>query len=601
MIAIFLLLLQISEPPAWSQDAVWYQIFVERFHNANPDNDPDLSTMRGSWPHLQPEGWTVTPWGHDWYERDDWAKAANLDFYTAVQLRRYGGDLQGVIEKLPYLADLGITAIYLNPLNDAPSLHKYDARTYHHIDVNFGSDPEGDLAAIATEDPSDPSTWVWTMADLEFLDLIEKAHRLGIRVILDVSWNHTGITFWAWQDVLKNGASSKFADWYEIESFEPFSYKGWAGVRELPEWKKFGAERKVHGQPVPGTLHPEVRDHIFAVTRRWMDPRGDGSTEYGVDGFRLDVAELIPVGFWREYRTFVRSINPDAYLVGEVWWETWPNTMLDPGPWLKGDVFDAVMNYRWYKPTRSFFANAQPSVLTASQYVSHLDSVSRGLKASTQRAMMNLTASHDSERFSTSILNADRRYKYRMSPRETPTLDVGPADAWTLRLQRLILIHQFTYIGAPHIWNGDEFGMWGADDPDMRKPILWPELSFDDERAHPFGRMRATVPARADMELHAFYKTLIALRRSHEALRRGTLTYAQTSDPMNALAYVRATASDRVIVVFNNAASATDLNVNGVPDGSYVEAVSGTPFRISGKTLSVKMDAKSAIILIPAR
>lgn len=593
--------MQISEPPAWSQDAVWYQIFVERFHNGNTHNDPDLSTMRGSWPHLQPEGWTVTPWGQDWYEQEDWAKNANLEFYTAVQLRRYGGDLAGVIKKLPYLADLGITAIYLNPLNDAPSLHKYDARTYHHIDVNFGSDPEGDLAAIATEDPNDPSTWVWTMADLEFLDLIEKAHRLGIRVILDVSWNHTGITFWAWQDVLKNGANSPYADWYEIESFEPFSYKGWAGVPELPEWKKFGAERKVHGQPVPGTLHPQVRDHIFKVTRRWMDPYGDGRTEYGVDGFRLDVAELIPIGFWREYRTFVRSINPDAYLVGEVWWDTWPDTMLDPNPWLKGDVFDAVMNYRWYKPTRSFFANAQPAVLTASQYISHLDSVSRGLKLSTRRAMMNLTASHDTERFSTSILNADRRYKYRMSPRETPTLDVGPADAWTLRLQRLILIHQFTYIGAPHIWNGDEFGMWGGDDPDMRKPILWPELSFNDEKAHPFGRTRATVPARANMELHAFYKTLIALRRSHESLRRGTLTYAQTSDPMHALAYVRATSGDRVIVVFNNATGATDLNVKGVPDGSYVEAVSGTPFRISDQTLTVSMDGKSAIILIPAR
>ena len=600
MIAIFLFLLQISEPPAWSHDAVWYQIFVERFHNGNPDNDPDLSTMRGSWPHLQPEGWTVTPWSHDWYERDEWAKASNLDFYTAVQLRRYGGDLKGVIDKLPYLADLGINAIYLNPLNDAPSLHKYDARNYHHIDVNFGPDPEGDLAAIATEDPGDPSTWVWTMADLEFLDLIEKAHRLGIRVILDVSWNHTGITFWAWQDVLKNGAKSRYADWYEIESFDPFSYKGWAGVPELPELKKFGAEGRKHGQPVPGTLHPDVRDHIFAVTRRWMDPYGDGRTEYGVDGFRLDVAELIPMGFWREYRTFVRSINKDAYLVGEVWWETWPDKMLDPGPWVKGDVFDAVMNYRWYKPTRSFFANAQPSVLTASQYVAHLDSVSRGIKTSTQRAMMNLTASHDSERFSTSILNADRRYKYRMSPRETPDLNVGPADAWTRRLQRLILIHQFTYIGAPHIWNGDEFGMGGADDPDMRKPILWPELSFEDERAHPFGKPRATVPARADMETHAFYKTLIAIRRGHPALRTGSLQYAQTSDPVNGLAYVRTAGDDRVIVVFNNAASATDMNVKGVPDGAYVDAVSGTPYRISGRSVSLKMDGKSALILIPA-
>ncbi len=598
MIIILLFLLQIAEPPAWSQDAVWYQIFVERFHNGDPSNDPTLATMKGSWPHVQPEGWAVTPWTHDWYAQESWATDAKLPFYTAVQLRRYGGDLKGVIDKLPYLADLGITAIYLNPINDAPSLHKFDARHYHHIDVNFGSDPIGDMEAIATEDPADPSTWVWTMADLEFLDLIEKAHRLGIRVVLDVSWNHTGVTFWAWQDVLKNGKASKYADWYEIESFEPFRYRGWAGVRELPEWKKFGAEGRVLGQPVPGNLHPDVVKHIEAVTRRWMDPMGNGSTQYGVDGFRLDVAELIPIGFWRDYRKFVRSINKDAYLVGEVWWETWPEKMLDPGPWLKGDVFDAVMNYRWYKPTRSFFANAQPSVLTASEYVSHLDSVSRGIRPSTQRAMMNLTASHDSERFSTSIQNAENRYKYRMSPHETPGLRIDRPDAWTRKLQRLILIHQFTYIGSPHIWNGDELGMWGADDPDMRKPIIWPELTFDAERAHPFGKVRTTDAVAADLAWRDEYKALIAIRRNHPALSRGGLRYLQTSESIQGLAYARELGTDCVVVVFNNSTAAVDMNVKGAPDGSYSDAINGTPYTISNRSLNLKMDAKSAVILV---
>ncbi len=587
MVILIALLFQFSEPPEWAHQAVWYQIFVERFHNGDSSNDPTLKTIKGSWPQIQPEGWTVTPWTHDWYEQEKWAKEANFDFYTSVQLRRYGGDLKGVIQKLPYLADLGITAIYLNPLNDAPSLHKYDARHYHHIDVNFGSDPLGDLAAIATEDPSDPSTWVWTMADLEFLDLIEKAHRLGIRVILDVSWNHTGMTFWAWQDILEKGEDSKFAHWYTIDSFDPLTYTGWAGVPELPEFNQSS-----------GNLPDDVKAHIFEVTRRWMDPMGNGNLDYGLDGFRLDVAELVPMAFWREYRTFVRSINPNAYLVGEVWWESWPDTMFDPAPWLQGDVFDAVMNYRWYKPSRSFFGDAQPRIHTTSEYVSHLDSVARGIPLANQRAMMNLTASHDSERFGTSIQNPNLPYKYRMSPRETRTMRIDKPDAWTRQLQELILIHQFTYIGAPHIWNGDEFGMWGADDPDMRKPIIWPELEFTPESTHPMGLPRARNEVVADMSLHAFYKTLISIRRMNPALTRGSVRYLTTGSDEQALAFLRETEGNTVLVVFNNALSEHALNVKGAPDGTYEDAIDGTPFQISGGSLDLKLEAKRARILI---
>lgn len=587
MVILIALFFQFSEPPDWAQQAVWYQIFVERFHNGDPTNDPTLETIQGSWPHVQPEGWGITPWTHDWYEQEVWAKEANLDFYTSVQLRRYGGDLTGVIKKLPYLADLGITAIYLNPLNDAPSLHKYDARHYHHIDVNFGSDPEGDMAAMATEDPSDPSTWVWTMADLEFLDLIEKAHRLGIRVILDVSWNHTGMTFWAWKDVVEKGKDSEFAHWYNIDSFDPLTYTGWAGVPELPEFDKSS-----------GNLPDDVKAHIFAVTRRWMDPMGNGDLAYGVDGFRLDVAELVPKSFWREYRTFVRSINPDAYLVGEVWWEHWPESMLDPAPWLQGDVFDAVMNYRWYKPSRSFFGDAHPRIFTTSEYVSHLDSVARNIPMANRRALMNLTASHDSERFGTSILNSNLPYKYRMSPRETRTMRIDKPDAWTRQLQELILIHQFTYIGAPHIWNGDELGMWGADDPDMRKPIIWPELDFTPESTHPLGLPRARNEVVADMSLLSFYKILIGIRRENPALTKGALRYLITGSDQQALAFVRETDTNTVLVVFNNALSETTLNVKGAPDGIYEDAIDGTPFQISDGSLDIRLGAKRARILI---
>ncbi len=156
--------------PAWAKDVVWYQIFVERFRNGDPSNDPTLHDMESSWPPTKPEGWQPTPWTHDWYRQEDWAGATGEDFYYTAQLRRYGGDLQGVLDRLDYLRDLGVTALYFNPINDAPSLHKYDARTYRHIDRNFGPDPQGDEALIAAEDPTDPATWQWTAADSLFVD-----------------------------------------------------------------------------------------------------------------------------------------------------------------------------------------------------------------------------------------------------------------------------------------------------------------------------------------------------------------------------------------------------------------------------------------------
>ncbi|MEK6255117.1 MAG: alpha-amylase family glycosyl hydrolase, partial [Gemmatimonadales bacterium] len=144
--------------PAWSKDVGWDQVFVERFRNGDPSNDPTLDDMVGAWPDLRPDGWEPTPWTQDWYRQESWAEATGLPFYQAVQLRRYGGDLHGVIDQLDYLQDLGVTAMFLNPINDSPSLHKYDARHYRHIDRNFGPDPEGDAAAAAVEDPADPAT-----------------------------------------------------------------------------------------------------------------------------------------------------------------------------------------------------------------------------------------------------------------------------------------------------------------------------------------------------------------------------------------------------------------------------------------------------------
>jgi cyclomaltodextrinase len=177
--------------------------------------------MAGSYPGALPAGWSVTHWGHDWYGHEPWLDSVNADgFYSKIQARRYGGDLQGVLDKMDYIQSLGITAIYFNPLNDSPSLHKYDAASYTHIDRNFGPDPKSDAELMNSENHNDPSTWKWTSADKLFLNVISEFHRRGIKVIMDYSWNHTGRVFWALNDIRKNGRNSEFNEWYSIIEYD---------------------------------------------------------------------------------------------------------------------------------------------------------------------------------------------------------------------------------------------------------------------------------------------------------------------------------------------------------------------------------------------
>lgn len=545
--------------PKWAQEAFWYQIFPERFRNGDPANDPSLHDMEGAWPYLQPEGWEVTPWGHDWYAQEEWAKKSGEGFYTTVQLRRYGGDLQGVLDRLIYLKDLGVTAIYFNPLNDSPSLHKYDARNYRHIDRNLGPNPKADEAQMATENPVDPNTWTWTEADNLFLKVIETCHKEGIRVIMDYSWNHTGSTFWAWQDVLANQQESAFANWYEIEVFDDpateaneFAYSSWAGEKELPELKKVDAVSREQGVPYEGNLAGPVKQHIFHVTRRWMDPNGDGDPSDGIDGFRLDAAEQVPMGFWRDYRKYVRSINEEAVLIGEIWWKEQPEEMMDPRPYVAGDVFDAVMHYQWYKPSRQLFANANGG-MTPSAFAAAMDAVYADYDPNVARAMMNLIASHDSPRFATSFYNSGP-YKKDCSPRENASYKIDRPDELTQRRQRLMLTYQFTFLSAPHVWNGDEAAMWGADGPDTRKPLLWAgkRYQYDSENTHPTGKKRPLNHIKGpDQEFRDTYKWLASLRKKQPALVYGDLEWVLTDDENQLLAYKRSFEGEEVLVIFS--------------------------------------------------
>ncbi len=564
-------------PPDWAKDQIWYQIFVERFNNGDTTNDPTPQTMYASSNFQQaPDNWEITPWTHNWYETEEWADSLNGDFYSKLQFRRFGGDLQGVMDKLDYLQELGVTAIYFNPLNDAPSLHKFDARNWRHIDVTFGPDPEGDMEIIASEDPADPATWKWTSADSLFLNLVDELHKRGMKVIVDYSWNHTGTEFWAFQDVLKNQNNSKYKDWYEIKQFDnpdtpedEFEYEGWAGLSSLPEIRKVDiTTERHHGRPYEGNINKGAKQHIFNVSQRWLAP--DGNTGKGIDGYRLDVADQIGLGFWRDYRTFIKSVNPDAYLIGEIWWEEWPDKLMDPTPYMMGDVFDAVMFYQLYRSQRMFFADVDDK-LNAEQLKDSLISIYGRHDKPMQYSMMNTAATHDSPRLLTSFDNKGG-YKVWAKPNDDSTYQTGKPSPESYKRVKLYLMNQFTLPGGPQIWNGDEMGMWGADDPDCRKPLWWPEYEFDDEYRNNYQKGEKTYDKVGyNEEYHNFYKKIIKIRKDNPVLTTGDLKFLLAEG--NKLMYERVNGSDQIIVAFNMENEDAIFNL---PSASYTNLMDNT-------------------------
>ncbi len=574
-------------PPSWAKNQIWYQIFVERFNNGDTTNDPTPKNIFSSSNFVPvPDNWSITPWTSNWYKPDLWADSIKGDFYSNLQYRRYGGDLQGVIDKIDYLKELGITAIYFNPLNDAPSLHKFDARNWRHIDVNFGPDPVGDNLIINNENPGDPTTWQWTSADKLFLKLVEKLHKNGIRVIVDYSWNHTGVEFWAMKDIVKNQQNSSYTDWYDIISFDDtatsqdeFTYHAWLDIQSLPEIKKVNiTSKRQPGHPYEGNINDAAKAHIFEVTSRWLAPDGDISK--GIDGYRLDVADHIGLGFWRDYRTFVKSINPNAYLIGEIWWEAWPDKLMNPKPYLKGDAFDAVMYYQIYKPARYFFAKTDIKY-DANQFKDSLLTLWSKISKPMQFAMMNTAATHDTPRLLSSFYNKGM-YKVWAKPSEDTTYNTGKPDEETYKRVKLYLIHQFTIPGAPQIWNGDEMGMWGADDPDCRKPLWWQSLTFDDEYRNNFQPGKKTYDSVSFNKEHfEFYKKIIAIRKQNPVLATGDIKFIKAEGEL--LVYKRFDDKDVIIITFNLSDKVKEIFL---PDGKpYINLLDNTTYINSTRLL----------------
>ena len=520
--------------PDWAKDAVWYQIFPERFRNGSHSNDPVLVDIADR----PVPGWKILPWGTDWYGQADWEKGVG-DFHRSVYLRRFGGDLLGVREKLGYLQDLGVNAIYLNPIFTAPSLHKYDAACLHHVDPTFGPDRAGDLRLLArSHETENPATWIWTAADRFFLDLIREVHRRGMRIIIDGVFNHVGTRFFAFRDLLKNGRQSRYAGWFKIERWKAdgsFEYEGWFGHKALPELARTSSD-----------LAAPVREYLFAITRRWMDPNGDGDPADGVDGWRLDVAFCVPHGFWRKWRKLVKGINPDAFLTGEI------VSMADD--FLRGDEFDSVMNYMLLFPTVRFFSPGRQPI-SARTLQAHLNRLRRAYPEETAFVLQNLLDSHDVGRIAT-VLENELPLKSEWQSYFDLSRVVGNQQlittkprTRTLNVLRQMVVFQMTYLGAPMIYYGTEVGMWGANDPDNRQPMLWDDVEYVPERTTARGSARP-VARKPDRKLFSFFRKAIAVRRGCAALRRGSLRWVKTNSPQM-LAFCRDTDTSSVLVLLN--------------------------------------------------
>lgn len=459
--------------PDWVRDAVFYQIFPERFYNGDKSNDP-VGTE---------------PWG---------SKPKLFNFM--------GGDLEGVIQKLPYLKDLGINAIYFNPLFEAPtSNHKYDTADYMKIDKSFG-----DMAT--------------------FKRMIDKAHSLGIKVVLDAVFNHSGDSHWAFQDAKKNGPQSKYWNWYLIHGFPVVqdpkpNYDSWWGFGSLPKFNEY---------------NPEVREYLFNVAEFWA--------KQGIDGWRLDVPnEVRDMNFWREFRQRVKRVNPDLYIVGEIWG--------DGSPWLQGDQFDAVMNYPFREQVFNFLVEEKGNV---DQFDFGLQGLRSQHPDSVNYTMFNVLGSHDTAR----------------------VMSMAKNDVNKVKLSALF---QMTYVGTPVIYYGDEIGMKGEMDPDCRAAFPWD-------------------PSQWNQDLRTYYQRLIAIRKQYPALRRGDFRSLMRHNDNKTFAYLREDSRSKLMVVINNGTRVQDVPLNtaqvNVPDGNLKDLLSGKTFAIrNGQVVFDKMAPKAGYLL----
>jgi len=337
--------------PGWAQETIWYQIFPERFANGNPKNDPD----------------NVLSWGSKEHP-------THGDFY--------GGDLQGVIDKLDYLEDLGINGLYLTPIFEADTNHKYDTTNYKKIDPAFG--------------------------DKKVLkELIDEAHRREMKVMLDAVFNHLGYYSKEWQDVLKNQENSQYKDWFHIDSFPVKTAQEMKSREDL----NYDAFAFVSNMPKLNTGNSEVQDYLLEIATYWIE-------EFDIDGWRLDVANEVDHQFWTKFHKACTQSKEDFYIIGEIWHSS--------QKWLEGDEFHAVMNYVFTETIEDYFIKDK---IKPMELVYGLNQQLMLYRKQTNEVQFNLLDSHDTPRLLTKAEGNKDRVKaalaFMFSQQGAPCLFYG--------------------------------------------------------------------------------------------------------------------------------------------------------------------------------
>ena len=513
--------------PDWAKGAVMYQIFTDRFYNGDKSNDVETNEY--------------------YYIGDYSRRVTNWDKYPANMGVRefYGGDLQGVMDKLDYLQELGVEVVYFNPLFVSPSNHKYDIQDYDYIDPHYGKivDDGGEVLPDGVTDNSQATKYKKRTTGLKnleasnelFIKLVEELHRRGMKVILDGVFNHCG-SFNKWMDRERIyegekdyepgayiSADSPYRSYFRFFKEGPENwpyngnYDGWWGHDTLP---KLNYEDSV-----------KLENYILYIGRKWVSP------PYNVDGWRLDVAADLGRSneynhdFWKKFRTAVKDANPNALILAEHYG--------DPSDWLKGDEWDTVMNYDAFMEPITWFLTGMEkhSDEAREELLGNIDNfigsmahhMSNMLTPSLQVAMNELS-NHDHSRFLTRTNHMVGRVEH-----------LGPEAAneyVNKAVMREAVVMQMTWVGAPTIYYGDEAGVCGFTDPDNR-------------RTYPWGR--------EDHELIAFHKEAIRIHKEHPALRTGSLKILSGEE--NVLSYARFKGNDRIIVVINNRSERAEVKV----------------------------------------
>ena len=501
--------------PDWAKGAVIYQIFTERFNNGDKSNDVVTGEYNYVGGHVQ--------------RIEDWYQLPACDDTKEF----YGGDLQGVIDKLDYLKDLGIEAIYFNPLFVSPSNHKYDTQDYEHIDPHFGKIvkdggdclPEGVYDNKRATKYQIRSTSVENLraSDELFCELVRQAHERGIRIILDGVFNHCG-SFNKWLDReriyedsedYQKGAYvdslSPYRDYFDFRDWGgwPYngSYDGWWGYDTLPKLN-YEASKNLY-------------DKVIEIAQRWVSP------PFNVDGWRLDVAADLGHSpefnheFYKRFRKAVKEANPDAIILAEHYG--------DPKPWLNGKEWDSVMNYdAFMEPVTWFLTGMQKHsddfrgdmLGNADAFFNTMLYAGNRFSNSATLVAMNQLSNHDHSRF----LTRTNGKVGRVNTLGSAAADEGVDKA----VMRLAVMMQMTWMGAPTIYYGDEAGLAGFTDPDNR-------------RTYPWGR--------EDGELIGFHREMISIHKRNREIKTGSIKKL-VSEPF-LIAYGRFTATECTVVVIN--------------------------------------------------